>query len=216
MICCPISKGSRPSNSLTAEREKNYWVVGSDEVSLRDMLTFCWQIANGMSYLSIKNIVHRDLAARNILVCEGKRAKVADFGLSRFSSENLTYQGSKGKLLPLKWMAIESLKTLTFSAMSDVWSYGIVLSEICTLGHHPYPGIDNQDIIHKIDSGYRMPRPLLCSPEIYLIMLKCWDGNPEKRPTFKKISEDLSTILTEMNGQDYVPFADDFYSYCRQ
>lgn len=94
-------------------------------------------------YLSGIGIVHRDLACRNILVDEGRVLKVTDFGMSR-QTEEIYVQKSTGRV-PFKWMAIESIITREFTSASDVWSYGIVLWEIGTLGKWPL----NQSICLK-------------------------------------------------------------------
>lgn len=64
--------------------------------------------------------------------------KVGDFGMTRDVYENDYYRkGSKG-LLPVRWMAPESLADGVFSSQSDVWSYGVVLWEMATLAEQPY------------------------------------------------------------------------------
>ena len=85
-------------------------------------------------YLASLEIVHRDLACRNVLVGEGKALKIADFGLSRVVSEGDAYVKTTSGRLPIKWMAIESIRDRTYTTMSDVWSFGVVLWEIATLG----------------------------------------------------------------------------------
>lgn len=87
--------------------------------------------------MSDLGIIHRDLASRNILVDEDKILKIADFGMSRKIEDNSGKytKHSRGRL-PWKWMAIESLSEREFSSASDVWSFGIVLWEIVTLGEY--------------------------------------------------------------------------------
>lgn len=67
-----------------------------------------------------KRFVHRDLAARNILVCERWVVKIADFGLSRDIYENSVYQKRDGGILPVKWMALESIFDQIYTSKSDV------------------------------------------------------------------------------------------------
>ena len=73
---------------------------------------------------------NRDLAARNLLVSEGRILKISDFGLSRHG----VYVNTRTRMLPLRWLAIESMTDNLYSSLSDVWAFGVVLWEICTLG----------------------------------------------------------------------------------
>ena len=63
--------------------------------------------------------------------------QIADFGLSRDLAEG-DYYRSRGGKIPIKWTAPEALHYHKYSTSSDVWSYGMVLFEIWSLGHKPF------------------------------------------------------------------------------
>lgn len=106
--------------------------------TLGQILQMSIEIADGMAYLSSRKYVHRDLAARNCMVADNLTVKIGDFGMTRDIYETDYYRkGSKG-LLPVRWMAPESLKDGIFSSTTDVFAYGVVLWEMATLASQPY------------------------------------------------------------------------------
>ncbi|XP_022087756.1 angiopoietin-1 receptor-like [Acanthaster planci] len=155
------------------------------------LLGFAVDVARGMQHLSEKGCVHRDLAARNVLVCENLVCKVTDFGLSR--SDEVYVKTTAGRL-PVRWMAIESLNYSVYTTKSDVWSFGILLWEIVSLGATPYPGMSCAELYERLPLGYRMEAPLNCEEEVYNIMRHCWRDRPHDRPTF----EQLNIALTKL------------------
>eukprot|EP00106_Octopus_bimaculoides_P022655 XP_014790097.1 PREDICTED: proto-oncogene tyrosine-protein kinase receptor Ret-like isoform X1 [Octopus bimaculoides] len=162
-----------------------------------DILSFARQISMAMEYMAENKYVHRDLAARNVLLDCGKVVKVCDFGLSRDIYKDNQYQKLTNGKLPIKWMAIESLRDRIFTTQSDVWSFGILLWEIVSLGASPYPSIALADLYHVLCSGHRMEKTSNCSEELYRIMRLCWAENPQKRPTFTQLRHLLEYLLSK-------------------
>ncbi|XP_046392068.1 tyrosine-protein kinase Fer isoform X2 [Ischnura elegans] len=152
---------------------------------LKQLLQMCRDVAAGMQYLESKNCIHRDLAARNCLVGHENIVKISDFGMSREEEEYIVSDGMKQ--IPIKWTAPEALHFGKYTSLCDVWSYGVLAWEIFACGGVPYSGLNNTKAREKIDSGYRMPAPEGTPPELYQLMLRCWEYEPEKRPHFDEI-----------------------------
>eukprot|EP00042_Codosiga_hollandica_P051935 m.648991 g.648991 ORF g.648991 m.648991 type:complete len:456 (+) comp58388_c0_seq2:251-1618(+) len=153
-------------------------------------MKFTRNVCAAMVYLEAQNFVHRDLAARNILLSEDSIAKVADFGLARDSRFG---QVDVGKL-PIKWTAPEALKLKHSTSKSDVWSFGVVMWEIYSYGRTPYPKLSQKEVVENVTKGYRMESPEGCSKDVYDVMLACWEIDPIKRPTFKKLEGILAKL----------------------
>ncbi|XP_073952560.1 tyrosine-protein kinase Fer isoform X3 [Choristoneura fumiferana] len=161
-------------------------------LSSRALLGMCRDAAGGMRYLESKNCIHRDLAARNCLVGDDNIVKISDFGMSREEEEYIVSGGMKQ--IPIKWTAPEALNYGKYTSLCDVWSYGVLMWEIFSKGETPYAGMTNSRAREKIDSGYRMPAPEGCSEDVYALMLRCWEYEPEKRPHFHQLYSTIDNI----------------------
>uniref|UniRef100_A0A8C2UB43 receptor protein-tyrosine kinase n=1 Tax=Coturnix japonica TaxID=93934 RepID=A0A8C2UB43_COTJA len=173
-------------------------------LTFEDLLCFACQVAKGMEFLESKSCIHRDLAARNILVTHGKVMKICDFGLARDVVNDSNYIVRGNVRLPVKWMAPESLFEGMYTLKSDVWSYGILLWEIFSLGVNPYPGIQVDANFYKlIKSGFKMDRPYYATRHIYYVMQSCWALDSRRRPTFSQLVSSLACQLVEAEGAVY-------------
>ncbi|KAL7633469.1 UNVERIFIED_CONTAM: hypothetical protein RMT77_016002 [Armadillidium vulgare] len=184
----------------------------SSSLTPRDLTIFALQTAKGMDFLSQNGIIHRDLAARNVLVGDNKICKVADFGFARDVANNHIYERKSDGRLPIRWMAPESLFDNIFTTKSDVWSFGVLLWEIVTLGSTPYPGRSAVDVMKRVKDGYRLEKPDHCKREIYNIMFYCWDADQRQRPSFSELVKSLEAlILTEVDYIQLENFPDHNY-----
>ncbi|XP_074633212.1 uncharacterized protein LOC141891999 isoform X2 [Acropora palmata] len=166
-------------------------------VTSHQLMQFAWEIADGMAHLSSAKIVHRDLAARNVLLGENLTCKITDFATSRDMGLQDMCQRQNGGRLPVKWTALEALLDDVYTTKSDVWSFGVVLFEIVTMGGDPYPGIEVLDLIHRLASGYRIEKPMHVSEQVYDVMLSCWHEVPNTRPTFRELQNSIAQLDKE-------------------
>uniref|UniRef100_A0A8C2ZSD8 receptor protein-tyrosine kinase n=1 Tax=Cyclopterus lumpus TaxID=8103 RepID=A0A8C2ZSD8_CYCLU len=203
----PPLSGDRAASGSGVDTQEG----GSDEdhLTMEDLISYSFQVAKGMEFLSSRKCIHRDLAARNILLSENNVVKICDFGLARDVYKDPDYVRKGDARLPLKWMAPETIFDRVYTTQSDVWSFGVLLWEIFSLGASPYPGVCIDELFcRRLKEGTRMRPPDYATTEMYQTMLDCWLERPTDRPTFAELVEHLGNLLqasAQQDGKDYIP-----------
>ena len=161
-------------------------------LSLDHRTSICHQTAMGLDYLSSKRFIHRDVAARNVLVSATYEFKISDFGLGREMAggeDEAYYRSERGGAMPVRWCAPEVLTESKYSEATDVWAWGILVSEVFNDGLLPYKGIQNAEVWTKVADGSLCPScPASCPQELWeLIAVPTYAKSPIDRPTFSEL-----------------------------
>ncbi|XP_016769860.2 proto-oncogene tyrosine-protein kinase ROS isoform X5 [Apis mellifera] len=187
----------------------------SHALRLQDLLAMCEDVARGCRYLEELHFVHRDLACRNCLVSakdrENRVVKIGDFGLARDIYKNDYYRKEGEGLLPVRWMAPESLVDGVFTSQSDVWAFGVLMWEITSLGQQPYPARTNIEVLHHVRAGGRLSKPLNCPLALHQLMLRCW-SDVDTRPSFKVCLENIVSLRSTIEDAQLNPVASYYLS----
>uniref|UniRef100_A0A672J907 non-specific protein-tyrosine kinase n=1 Tax=Salarias fasciatus TaxID=181472 RepID=A0A672J907_SALFA len=196
---------------------KEYLPRNKSRTSLSTLLSYSAQICEGMDYLGSRNYIHRDLAARNVLVENERTVKIGDFGLTKSIKDNEGYYTVKDDHdSPVFWYAPECLTLCKFYLASDVWSFGVTMYEIiayCDSTKSPMMRFSEMigrtqgqmtiiRLVKVLQEGKRLPRLEGCPEPVYELMRKCWEQAPERRITFKRLIEDLTTMQQQLRPQN--------------
>ena len=194
----------------------------NDQLNSRCLLLWIHGVARGMQYLAENQIMHGDLAARNILLDQNPLkkgcpiAKVADFGLSKKMYGDKNYEKENRTVIPWKWMALELLISDYLTMRSDVWSFGVLLWETFSLGKAPYGQVSYDELVPKLENGYRLPCPseivsiTSWSPaELYFVLAAvCFKENPESRASFAEVVDIIAKELRQNEIDQYAELSE--------
>ena len=131
--------------------------------------------------------------------------KIGDFGLTRDIYASNYYRSDLRGMLPVRWMAPESIVDGLSTAQSDVWAFGVLLWEITTMGQTPFQSRTNHEVLAFVPSGGHLEVPAQCPDRLRGLMLRCWAYNPEERPTFAECREIIGELLVYKEELSAIP-----------
>lgn len=168
-------------------------------LQLSQLIDMASQVTAGMAYVEQSTIVHRDLAARNVLVGRHNMCKIANLGMAQLTNRDLNQ---------VRWMAPEAALNNSFSIKSDVWSFGVLLTELVTHGQIPYLGVTNEEVLQLLEKGHSMSCPPNTPNSLHKVMLDTWKGNAVDRPTFEYLHYHFDDLFTTV---DRCKFDQEYY-----
>ncbi|CAD5115290.1 DgyrCDS4282 [Dimorphilus gyrociliatus] len=158
-------------------------------------LAMCHQVSLGLEHIASLRMVHGDVAARNILLSPSLRLKVSTIALSR-DAHAQDYYIIREKPVPIRWMAPEGLTPAELSTKSDVFSFGVFVWEVFTLGLIPHTHLANEEVLQALEAGTLILDPLQHCP-LSTVIERCTMHQPVLRPSFSEISSILADMTKD-------------------
>nr|XP_045619695.1 tyrosine-protein kinase Dnt-like [Procambarus clarkii] len=163
------------------------FLQGCHTLVTREVVSVGVQVLQALAFLHSRLLLHKDVATRNCVVDEGLRVKLTDCALARDLYPADYHCLGDNENRPIKWLAMESLAHKVFTPASDVWSWGVLLWEVMTLGQQPYAEIDPFEMSAVLRQGVRLAQPINCPDELFKAMTFCWTTAPRERPTVEEL-----------------------------
>lgn len=180
------------------------------KAALDERLKAAYEIADVMQYLHSQNIVFRDLKPDNIGYDKEGKLKLFDFGLAKELKPGSEGADGKYKMTgntgSRRYMAPEVAKEISYDLTVDVYSFGILLWELCSMDK-PFHAFSSGKHMQQVVMGGERPR--LDTPStswlpmnLQWLLKKCWSAFPVSRPSFEGIKSTLQDIIS---GNQCIP-----------
>uniref|UniRef100_A0A3B4AP29 Protein kinase domain-containing protein n=1 Tax=Periophthalmus magnuspinnatus TaxID=409849 RepID=A0A3B4AP29_9GOBI len=216
------------------------FMMVTEELHHRDLLSFLWkcrqdnaepgcdmtekrvytmarQVASALDYLHSQQCVHGNVAARSVLVGRDLTVKLWGLGSAYRRSERGAGEAEEAMELR-KWQAPEVLARNGVTKNSDVWSLGILLYEMITLGDPPFPQLLATELLQYLQRGKFMKKPASCSNALYSLIKSCCQWSPQQRVSVPELIRKLESGERTANGSTVlrVPEPLDVEKYLRE
>ncbi|XP_017758348.1 PREDICTED: tyrosine-protein kinase Drl-like [Eufriesea mexicana] len=195
---CPLLAYTSTPGELNL---KLYLTDGNHHPVTRDLVHVGAQVARAGAFLHGRGLLHRDIAARNCLIEPSSlRVRLADTALARDLFPQDYHCLGDNENRPIRWMALETLQHNQYSTATDVWSFGVFLWELATMGQQPYVEVDPFEMMACLRDGYRLVQPRPCPDELFAVMAVCWLGLSRDRPTMPQLLAYLQDFHDALGG----------------
>lgn len=175
------------------------FLQGCHTLVTREVVSVGVQVLQALAYLHSRLLLHKDVATRNCVVSEGLHVKLTDCALARDLYPGDYHCLGDNENRPIKWLALESLTHKVFTPASDVWSWGVLLWEVMTLGQQPYQEIDPFEMSAVLRQGVRLAQPINCPDELFKAMTFCWTTATRERPTVDELAIYLTNFQQHLD-----------------
>jgi neurotrophic tyrosine kinase receptor type 2 len=192
---CLLLDAGLPGDLLSYIREKKMEMTPhiATEAETKELLRIADDISLGMAYLASERFIHKDLALRNCIINFNGVVKIAHFGLGPLVYPEAYYRVSNTDL-PIRWMSPEAITSANFTTMSDIWSFGVAVWELFTYGSLPFEDKRDNEVLEFILQEGRLSKPKKCSNNVFEIIMGCWNDNPQLRPSFYDLHENIADL----------------------
>jgi len=156
-------------------------IFGEKKPSWKIRAKIAFQIATACYYLHSKNIIHRDLKSQNVLIGADFKVKICDLGFATITQnkKRMSIVGTN------EWMAPEIWSSDTYDQQVDIFSFGIVLTEMITCRPPSKRSVDKQMAFDF--EQFKAEIPENCPPEFLNLVYDCTLQDPAARPSSKDL-----------------------------
>ncbi|ETV93351.1 TKL protein kinase [Aphanomyces invadans] len=183
----------RKSTTSESPGRVTSWTWGHEKIHI------AMGIATGILYLHKRHIIHRDLKSKNVLLDSDWTPKITDFGISRLRQHpDATMTAGVGTPL---WTAPEVFTSNSYTDSVDVYSFGVILSELDTL-QVPFRDrycnkkgqVDAMRVVQAVAQDHIKPTfTATCPAAVYSLAMRCLHHIPQKRPSAEQVVQLLRT-----------------------
>ncbi|XP_066531177.1 tyrosine-protein kinase STYK1 [Hoplias malabaricus] len=183
-------------------RQDHQGVATPCDLTEKQIFTMGGQIASALEYLHSKNCIHGNIGARSVLVGRDLSVKLWGLGPAFRRKVNTPSVEEVEEMEMRKWQAPEVLARQPVSQCSDIWSFGLLLYEMVTLGDPPFPRIMPSELLQYLQRGKTLKRPSNCSHSLYSIMKECCQWRQQDRASLAEVISKLHS--SERSANDTV------------